>query len=88
MNDGMLWESLWKRGEMMEKQERMTRNAIKRTRVGINISAELADVLQAEQERWRVRNALMSRPSYTKLIETMWEAYQEKNSSSDATLTS
>jgi hypothetical protein len=53
MNDGMLWKSLRKRGEMMEKQERMTRNAIKRTRVGINISAELADVLQAEQERWR-----------------------------------
>jgi hypothetical protein len=32
-----------------------------------------------------MRNALMSRPSYTKLIETMWEAYQEKNSSPDAT---
>jgi hypothetical protein len=67
------------------KQMEIPKRVKNRTRVGINISAELADVLQAEQERWRNRNALMSRPSYTKLIETMWEAYVEKNSPPDAT---
>jgi hypothetical protein len=52
-------------GKTRENEERDPGNPL-----GINISAELADVLQAEQERWRNRRALLSRPSYTELIET------------------
>ena len=51
----------------------------------INISAEMFNTLQALQEHIRVQEGLLSRPTYTDLVYRMWEAYQEKNSSQDAT---
>jgi hypothetical protein len=45
-------------------------------RICINISQELYNLFQAEQEHIRVREELVCRPTYTEFFTRMWEAYQ------------
>jgi len=49
----------------------------------LSISAELFALLQAEQERLRVQEGQLARPTYTEIVYKMWEAYVEKNSPQD-----
>jgi expansin (peptidoglycan-binding protein) len=68
-----------------EKPMEIMKRATNRSKGTLSISAELFAVLQAEQERLRVQERLLARPTYTDILYRMWEAYQEKNSSQDAT---